>query len=601
VSGGLDRREGGNARVGGGSAGGAAGMPGKRTLTEGLQQRTTRDLAVATVQLAGGEHGPTQDSGAVQQAAAQGIAGAGGALPHGDTIQRLFGRHDVSGIEAHIGGPAETASRAIGAEAYASGDHVAFAGAPSLHTAAHEAAHVMQQRGGVQLKGGVGEAVDPHEQHADQVANAVVAGRSAAGLLDQHVGGSGSAIAGPVQRKPDAGGASSSPAPIAPATTAGAGQLAQLLAAPSQPGLGDDPVVAYLERLAMPALLDQLSEAIDCGYALRLESHLAAAPPQIGAALFAAELARLTTVTPAHPALQRAGAALDRVGRDQQLQILAWMLARRGVSVEATALVEGTLAMREGGAAANDQAGSDHAGGPAADGQNLDANIDASVSAVQQASGAPAPINPAPWAPPGDQPGGWYVGTAAHTAIAEFYRAAHPGDVPIFDNNTPISSILNAIEALQAHSKPTRAELIKDELARRPDIANIPRRHLYEIKPALAQAEAAAKARMYLSIFESAGVAMTLGPMGEPGTFGGLPAPAGVFMFQSPEPGVITYEYRRGRLVPVPVRAPEPARERRWRWELKPLTPQQKQVIVTTTVGGAILIILMIILAPVGA
>ena len=42
-------------------------------------------------------------------------------------------------------------------------------------------------------------------------------------------------------------------------------------------------------------------------------------------------------------------------------------------------------------------------------------------------------------------------------------------------------------------------------------------------------------------------------------------------------------------------------RERRWRWELKPLTPTQKQAIVTTTVGGAMLIILMIILAPVGA
>ena len=106
---------------------------------------------------------------------------------------------------------------------------------------------------------------------------------------------------------------------------------------------------------------------------------------------------------------------------------------------------------------------------------------------------------------------------------------------------------------------------------------------------------------MYVSLFERAGIAMTLGPTNESGTSGGLPAPAGVFTFQSPELGVITYEYRKGRLVPVPVAVPKPATERRWRWELQPLTPMQKQVIVTTTAGGAMLIILMILLAPVGA
>src|SRR5262249_12134181 len=41
----------------------------------------------------------------------------------------------------------------------------------------------------------------------------------------------------------------------------------------------------------------------------------------------------------------------DQVADDQQLQILSWLLHRRGVSAEATALVEGALAMREQGAA----------------------------------------------------------------------------------------------------------------------------------------------------------------------------------------------------------------------------------------------------------
>jgi len=116
----------------------------------------------------------------VHEAAQRGVAGAGSALPHGDAIQRAFGRHDISGVQAHVGGEAATASRAIGAEAYATGDHVAFAAAPSLHTAAHEAGHVVQQRGGVQLKGGVGEAGDAYEQHANAVADAVVQGKSSA-------------------------------------------------------------------------------------------------------------------------------------------------------------------------------------------------------------------------------------------------------------------------------------------------------------------------------------------------------------------------------------------------------------------------------------
>lgn len=151
--------------------------PGKRTLTEALPVQ----------QPAAGPAG----EGDVHAAAQRGVAGAGVQLPHLQTIQRLFGRHDVRGVQAHVGGQAEQASGAIGAEAYAMGDHVAFGGAPDLHTTAHEAAHVVQQRGGVQLKGGVGEVGDVYERHADQVADAVVQGKSAEALLDQHAGSGG--------------------------------------------------------------------------------------------------------------------------------------------------------------------------------------------------------------------------------------------------------------------------------------------------------------------------------------------------------------------------------------------------------------------------
>jgi hypothetical protein len=124
----------------------------------------------------------------IHEAAARGTSGPGGSLPYRDQIQKSFGKHNVSQVQAHTGHVATEAARAMGAEAYTTGEHVAFAGAPSLHTAAHEAAHVIQQRTGVHLKGGVGEVGDPYERHADAVADAVVQGKSSEALLDDYAG-----------------------------------------------------------------------------------------------------------------------------------------------------------------------------------------------------------------------------------------------------------------------------------------------------------------------------------------------------------------------------------------------------------------------------
>ncbi|NUQ77770.1 MAG: DUF4157 domain-containing protein [Polyangiaceae bacterium] len=136
--------------------------------------------------------GPAQGEGAafIKEAAARGIRGSGGPLPHGDAIQRAFGHHDISGVRAHVGSEAAEASMDMGAAAFATGNHVAFAGTPDLYTAAHEAAHVVQQQGevGVHLKGGVGEVGDPYERHADAVADRVASGLSAESLLDQYAG-----------------------------------------------------------------------------------------------------------------------------------------------------------------------------------------------------------------------------------------------------------------------------------------------------------------------------------------------------------------------------------------------------------------------------
>jgi hypothetical protein len=120
----------------------------------------------------------------VMEAAERGTGGVGAPYPFRAQIQSGFGRHDIGHLHAHTGSRAAAAARAIGARAFAYGDRVAFDGAPDLHTAAHEAAHVVQQRAGVQLKDDQGRPGDAFEQHADAVADRIVRRQSAEALLD---------------------------------------------------------------------------------------------------------------------------------------------------------------------------------------------------------------------------------------------------------------------------------------------------------------------------------------------------------------------------------------------------------------------------------
>src|SRR5215470_8435726 len=126
-----------------------APAPGKHTLTAALdamvQRRASPDAGAAEADGAEGA------SDGVHAAAALGTSGPTTELPHRDAIQRAFGRHDVGHVKAHVGGAAEAGATAMGAEAFATGDRVAFRAPPDLRTAAHEAAHVIQQRAGVQL------------------------------------------------------------------------------------------------------------------------------------------------------------------------------------------------------------------------------------------------------------------------------------------------------------------------------------------------------------------------------------------------------------------------------------------------------------------
>ena len=144
------------------------------------------------------------DGDHVKDAAQRGLSGAAHSLPHQAEIQRAFGRHDVGHVRAHTDEQAVQSCRDLNAEGFATGDRVAFAGSPSLHTAAHEAAHVVQQQHGVQRKSDGGGG-DVYERHADEVADRVVRGESAEALLDAHGGGGGGHA---MQRKIVVGGTS---------------------------------------------------------------------------------------------------------------------------------------------------------------------------------------------------------------------------------------------------------------------------------------------------------------------------------------------------------------------------------------------------------
>lgn len=168
-------------------------------------QRSMGNRAVQrllAVQRRGAGRPPAYDAspGAIHEAARRGVRSAATALPFAAQIQRAFGGHDLGGVRAHEGPTAAGAAADMGASAYTTGEDIVFAGAPDLRTTAHEAAHAVQQRAGIQLPGGVGTEGDAYERHADEVADRVVAGQSAEDLLSGVGGGDGITTLPSVQR-----------------------------------------------------------------------------------------------------------------------------------------------------------------------------------------------------------------------------------------------------------------------------------------------------------------------------------------------------------------------------------------------------------------
>lgn len=172
----------------------------------------------------------------------------------------------------------------------------------------------------------------------------------------------------------------------------------------------------------------------------------------------------------------------------------------------------------------------------------------------------PTPPTPPPWRPPKNMPfGDWdkpknmpfffYLGNAAHTAIAAYYLSRHPKPGhEVYLNISTVMSIVRAMEAAY-HFKAGR---IRAALSRsKPDIFDFSMEHgmppgwVYEIKPMSLARVAEFEAVFYTMALTLAGVPVLPGPVRAPGTYGTVPAPGGWFQFWTPAPGAIVYRWHR--------------------------------------------------------
>jgi hypothetical protein len=210
--------------------------PGKRTLTESLEESSTHDgAASAPVQrkaapyaspalsafsmgavassfassgadVAGqvGSSLPSVQRTSAADVAEGGFAGGGHEVPHRPEMEKSFGM-DFSHVRAHSDSSATKANDTLGSHAYAMGNQIAFKSAsPSPSLVAHELTHVVQQTQSPSFK--ADGAIDTSgEAEANAVESAVAAGKPASSALRSVTPGSGPGLkaigAGPALRK----------------------------------------------------------------------------------------------------------------------------------------------------------------------------------------------------------------------------------------------------------------------------------------------------------------------------------------------------------------------------------------------------------------
>jgi hypothetical protein len=268
-----------------------------------------------------------------------------------------------------------------------------------------------------------------------------------------------------------------------------------------------DDLIAALIEVDTAALIDVLVSALAPGD----QSELASA---ICAVRFTSSVG-----TPDDQFGVRAAEGIAQLARPEQDKLIGMVLQRKGSTATVQEVREGVDALMESESTRQAQP-----------------EVDAATPTSMLAG-----IMMGPWNP-GNMPIGYYIGNAAHVAIAAAYAGLHAADAAFY-NFTPVSVILQAAAALGIKISPAAATAA--QLGLKPDIANLTKKQLYEIKPVRLQSLALTELALYLAAFTVAGVPMLPGPVGEPGTFGTLPAPGGWFVYSAPEPGVITYAYRQ--------------------------------------------------------
>jgi hypothetical protein len=128
---------------------------------------------------------PSRECGESKERDVKELASVGAReLPYRGLLERSFGpQHPLDGVRVSTGPDIARLGRRLGVEAFTVGENVAFARQPDLFLAAHEAAHVVQQRAGLLPPGRIGRRGDAFEQQANEVARHVVQNESASSLL----------------------------------------------------------------------------------------------------------------------------------------------------------------------------------------------------------------------------------------------------------------------------------------------------------------------------------------------------------------------------------------------------------------------------------
>jgi hypothetical protein len=488
-----------------------------------------RDAAMTPKPQAARTRAPRVDAAPVPPAIAAILQPAGPGRALDDPLRRdaetAFGR-SFALVRLHCDAAAAGAVDGVGARAATHGWNMLLgSGAPRVGTPQyrnllwHELTHVAQQAGRA-VRPGTALLSDPRGTHETQ-ADRVAAGRLPGSAV---TGGADTAL---IHRQ----GKHSTPSNDVTSI-----EQAMDAAGPAAAGR------TGLDLLRHYPVEDTVDLAVQLDRAHRLETIAGAVltndtSPLVGVLFAVLYLSANTRATPSWGIV--AATVLGRLPAAQRMPLLESVLRASGRADEISMLREGTEAF--------DESESTLAATP-------EREVDAATAAIPPTM---AGIVPGRWNP-GRQPIPFYLGNAGHVGIAAAYVAAHVGDA-VFTNVVSVATILAA--ARRAGLAIGRSRASAGQLAMEPDIANLTRAHLYEIKPSTLQSLGRAEAALYVAAFAAAGLTIGLGPTTEPGTSGVIPGPGGWYEFRSPEPGVITYNHRQPPRVRVrvPVLAPEPA------------------------------------------